>query len=78
MRLRMGIYWISTLLIALSMGSGGVAELMRDHETVLATIRSVFAIAEVVGDEATMDLLNARTAAHDKHAWMLRATLDVK
>jgi starvation-inducible DNA-binding protein len=55
-----------------------VAELMRDHETVLATIRSVFAIAEVVGDEATMDLLNARTAAHDKHAWMLRATLDVK
>jgi starvation-inducible DNA-binding protein len=55
-----------------------VAELMHDHETVLATIRNVFKIAEAVGDQATMDMLNARTAAHDKHAWMLRATLNIK
>jgi starvation-inducible DNA-binding protein len=55
-----------------------VADLMHDHETVLTTIRGVFKIAEAVGDQATMDLLNARTAAHDKHAWMLRATLNVK
>jgi starvation-inducible DNA-binding protein len=52
-----------------------VAELMDDNQTVLATIRDAFRVAESVGDEATMDLLNARTAAHAKHAWMLRATL---
>jgi len=55
-----------------------VAELMHDQETVLATIRGVFKVAESVGDQATMDMLNARAAAHEKHAWMLRATLDVK
>lgn len=54
-----------------------VAELMHDHEIVLATVRNVFQIAEAVGEEATIDLLNARTAAHDKHAWMLRATLNI-
>src|ERR1700722_3933345 len=52
-----------------------VAELMDDNQTVLATIRDAFRVAESAGDEATMDLLNARTAAHAKHAWMLRATL---
>lgn len=55
-----------------------VAELLRDHEIVLKTIRRAFAIAESADDQATMDMLNARTAAHEKHAWMLRATLDVK
>jgi starvation-inducible DNA-binding protein len=55
-----------------------LADLLRDNETVLATIRGAFKIADAVGDEATMDMLNARTAAHEKHAWMLRATLGVK
>jgi starvation-inducible DNA-binding protein len=55
-----------------------VAELLHDHETVVKTIRGAFAVADSAGDEATMDLLNARTATHEKHAWMLRATLDVK
>jgi starvation-inducible DNA-binding protein len=55
-----------------------VAELLHDHETVVKTIRGAFVVADSAGDEATMDLLNARTAAHEKHAWMLRATLDVK
>ena len=55
-----------------------VAELRLDHETVLATLRKARGIAEGFGDEATIDLLNARSAAHDKHAWMLRATLGAK
>ncbi|HEY4031356.1 MAG TPA: DNA starvation/stationary phase protection protein [Caulobacteraceae bacterium] len=54
---------------------GMVGELMADNETILATISGAFKIAENAGDQATMDLLNARTAAHGKHAWMLRATL---
>jgi len=52
-----------------------VAELMEDNQTVLATIREAFRVAESARDEATMDLLNARSDAHAKHAWMLRATL---
>ncbi|WP_166296398.1 Dps family protein [Bradyrhizobium sp. 2S1] len=55
-----------------------VAELLLDNETVVKAIRGAFAVAESASDEATMDMLNARTAAHEKHAWMLRATLDVK
>lgn len=55
-----------------------VAELLHDNETVVKTIRGAFAVAESASDQATMDMLNARTAAHEKHAWMLRATLDVK
>ena len=58
--------------------TGMVAELMRDHEVVLATLRKARGVAEGFGDEVTIDLLNARAAAHDKHAWMLRATLGGK
>ncbi len=55
-----------------------VTELMHDHETVLSTIRGAFKIAEAGDDQATMDMFNARTAAHEKHAWMLQATLGIK
>jgi starvation-inducible DNA-binding protein len=50
-------------------------ELLADNQTVLETIRQAFKTADAAGDEATLDLLNARTAAHAKHAWMLRASL---
>ena len=52
-----------------------VSELMRDHEAVCATARAAFPAAEAAGDQATMDLLTERFTAHEKHAWMLRATL---
>lgn len=55
-----------------------VGELMRDNETVIATIRAAFPAAEEAGDQATMDLLTVRLAAHEKNAWMLRSTLGVK
>ena len=55
-----------------------VAELLHDNETAVRTIRDAFTVAESAGDQATMDMLNVRTTAHEKHAWMLRATLDVK
>ena len=45
-----------------------------DHETVAETARQVLAIAQAAKDEATADLLIARIDAHDKAAWMLRAT----
>jgi starvation-inducible DNA-binding protein len=55
-----------------------IGELMQDNETVIATVRAAFQAAEDAGDQATMDLLTERLAAHEKHAWMLRATLGEK
>jgi starvation-inducible DNA-binding protein len=53
-------------------------ELQTDNETVIATLRATFPAAEEAGDEATADLLTQRLAAHEKHAWMIRATLGGK
>lgn len=50
-------------------------ELMRDHETVIATARAGIEVADEAGDDATADLLTQRLAAHEKAAWMLRSTL---
>ena len=53
-------------------------ELMRDHETVIATARAAVEIGEAADDGASVDLLNARLAAHEQHAWMLRSSLGSK
>lgn len=55
-----------------------VEELKRDNETVCRTAREIFPLAEKAGDQATMDLITQRFQAHEKHAWMLRATLGGK
>lgn len=55
-----------------------VSELMKDNETVIDTARKAFPAAEAAGDQATMDLLTIRLAAHEKNAWMLRSTLGGK
>lgn len=55
-----------------------VEELMRDHETLIATARAVLKDAEGDGDPVTVDLLTQRLTIHEKHAWMLRATLGGK
>lgn len=53
-------------------------ELIADHGVVVDTLKAAFEPAEAAGDEATADLLTQRIAAHEKHAWMLRATLGEK
>lgn len=50
-------------------------ELMRDHETLIATSRAGVEAAEAAGDVASADLLTQRLTAHEKFAWMLRSTL---
>jgi starvation-inducible DNA-binding protein len=57
---------------------GMFKELKTDNETVIATLRDAFPVADDAGDEATADLLTQRLAAHEKHAWMIRSTLGVK
>lgn len=50
-------------------------ELLADHDTLIATARAAFEVADAAGDEASADLLTQRLAAHEKFAWMLRSTL---
>jgi starvation-inducible DNA-binding protein len=50
-------------------------ELLKDHETLIATVRQAFTAADEAGDEASADLMTQRLAAHEKFAWMLRSTL---
>lgn len=50
-------------------------ELLADHDTLIATARAAFEVADKAGDEASADLLTQRLAAHEKFAWMLRSTL---
>ena len=50
-------------------------ELLEDHETVIGSLRDAIAVAEEARDPTSVDLLTQRLAAHEKHAWMIRATL---
>ncbi|MGB5093962.1 MAG: Dps family protein [Parvibaculum sp.] len=49
--------------------------LVKGHETVTRTARSIFEAAEAAHDEPTADLLTQRMEASEKTAWMLRSML---
>jgi starvation-inducible DNA-binding protein len=49
--------------------------LVKGHEAVARTLRSVFPSAEDADDQSTIDLLTERMRVHEKTAWMLRSLL---
>jgi starvation-inducible DNA-binding protein len=51
-----------------------VRNLVAGHEQVVRTARTALKLAGEHGDEATSDVLAPRITAHEKFAWMLRAT----
>ena len=53
-----------------------IKKLVKGHETVAKTARSIFPVAEQGQDEATLDLLTQRIQLHEKTAWMLRSLLE--
>ncbi len=55
-----------------------LAELVKDHETLIQTARNVLPTAQEAADEVTVSLISDRLTAHEKHAWMLRASLGAK
>jgi starvation-inducible DNA-binding protein len=57
---------------------GMLAELLQDHETLIQTARDVLPTAQEAGDEVTVSLISDRLTAHEKHAWVLRASLGAK
>ena len=55
--------------------TGMLAELVKDHEALIAHVRPLLPTAQQAGDEVTTSLIADRLTAHEKHAWMLRASL---
>ena len=55
-----------------------LTELMRDHETLIATARAALKVADDDGDDVSVGLLTQRLATHEKFTWMLRSTLGGK
>ena len=53
-----------------------VAILVKGHEAVAKTARSIFRVAEEANDQPTADLLTQRLDIHEKTAWMLRVILE--
>ncbi len=53
-----------------------IRRLVRGHESVARTARSVFPVVERASDEPTADLLTQRLQVHEKTAWMLRSLLE--
>jgi len=49
--------------------------LKEGNEAVVKTARAAVPAAAEAGDEATVDLITERLTAHEKAAWMLRASL---
>jgi starvation-inducible DNA-binding protein len=52
-----------------------VKELLDGHEAAIKTARPIIELSQGGGDEGTADLVIGRIQAHEKAAWMLRATL---
>lgn len=53
-----------------------VRQLTEDNEAVSRSCQQVIGLCDETDDTVTEDLMNGRKAAHDKAAWMLRATAD--
>jgi len=53
-----------------------LAAVLADHEALVRHLRSAVTTCEKLGDDGTADFLTGLMEAHEKTAWMLRATLD--
>ncbi len=53
-----------------------IKNLVKGHEQVARTARSILPVVEKASDEPTADLLTQRLQLHEKTAWMLRSLLE--
>ena len=51
-------------------------DLKSGHETLIQTIKEAIEIAGEHEDDPTLDLMTVRLSAHQKHLWMISASLD--
>ena len=52
-----------------------IEKLLADNEVVLRSIEACYELSEAAHNHALSNLMAERQDAHDKHAWMLKATL---
>ena len=52
-----------------------IKDLIESHESLIGTLYGVLPTAQEAGDEVTASLISDRLTAHEKHVWMLRASL---
>jgi starvation-inducible DNA-binding protein len=50
-----------------------IKDLVKGHEAIAKTARSIVEIADSASDEVTLDILTQRMTVHEKTAWMLRS-----
>ena len=50
-------------------------DLLNDNQKVLASLNTVFKLANDLNKQGIADFIAARIDAHEKHGWMLRSTL---
>lgn len=55
-----------------------IRHLVKGHETVIKTARSLMPVVDAASDEPSADLLTQRMQLHEKTAWMLRSLLETK
>ena len=53
-----------------------IRSLVKGHEAVAKTARTVLAAADAADDQPTADLMTQRLQIHEKTAWMLRSLLE--
>ncbi|UDF02744.1 Dps family protein [Asticcacaulis sp. AND118] len=53
-----------------------VKELVKGHKTLIETLKNAIKVADDASDDPTVDLLTVRLGSHEKHLWMLSATLE--
>ncbi|WP_298328341.1 ferritin-like domain-containing protein [Asticcacaulis sp.] len=46
------------------------------HKTLIATLKNALKVADEAGDDPTVDLLTVRLGSHEKHLWMISASLE--
>ena len=56
-------------------GKQMVQELLNDNEKMKVILKKLFEAAEAAGEHGFSDFVASRIDAHDKHSWMLKATL---
>lgn len=52
-----------------------LTQLLEGHETLTASARTAFDVADAADDQGSADLATARMQVHEKTAWMLRSML---
>jgi starvation-inducible DNA-binding protein len=52
-----------------------ISNLLKGHETVVRTAKSILPAVDEANDEGTLALLSSRIELHEKTAWMLRSML---